>query len=210
MIARPHSVSAAGVLPWRGLFCGGMMGVLLCLPAGGAETFGGTTVPVSPPRQGAPLPTPREETSSSTPLSTKPFTKINSDLLNFDYEKHIAIFEGNVVAVDPKLTLKCNKMVVYFAEKRSEVLSVVATGNVRMYQEGKEAYGDKGVFTRETDLIVLSGTRPKLKDEKGNWIVSRGEGIIYNVRTKQMTVDHPEMEVQSSGGSDLMSPANPK
>lgn len=133
----------------------------------------------------------------------KPFTRITADMLNFDYEKHVAIFEGNVVAVDPQLTVRCRKMVVFFSEKGSEVVRIECFTEVRMKQVTKEAFGEKAVFTRETGNIVLSEGKPRLLDENGNWIVSRGEGIIYNINTKIMRVDKPEMEVQSSGGSAL-------
>ncbi len=194
---------------------------LLVVVLGMAPALGVTAVeperaPVQPavPRLGISAPASRSEGSgaapASGPTSLKPFTTINSDLLNFDYEKRIAIFEGNVVAVDPQLSLKCHKMIVFFAEKQSEVIRVESTGDVRMLHEGKEAFGEKAVFTRETGTIVLSEGHPKLRDEKGNWIVSRGEGIIYNVNTKLMKVDKPAMEVQSSSGGDLLSPSTPK
>ena len=130
---------------------------------------------------------------------SRPFTKITADLLDSDYDKRIATFDGNVMAVDPKLTLKCKTMKVFFAEKGGEVVRVESFTDVHMFHEGKEGVGDKAVFTRETGLIVLSGTKPKLKDEKGNWILSQGEGIIYNTRTRQMHVDKPLMEFRPDG-----------
>ncbi len=134
----------------------------------------------------------------------KPFTRITADMLNFDYgTNRVAIFEGNVIAVDPQLTLWCRKMVVFFNEKGSEVARIEATQDVKMKQVNKEAFGDKAVYTRATANIVLTGNRPRLLDENGNWIVSRGEGILYNVNTKIMRVDKPEMEVQSSDGGAL-------
>jgi lipopolysaccharide export system protein LptA len=134
----------------------------------------------------------------------KPFTRITADMLNFDYgTNRVAIFEGNVVAVDPQLTLWCRTMVVFFSEKGSEVSRIEAASDVRMKQQSKEAFGDKAVFTRDSGNIVLTGARPRLLDENGNWIVSRGEGIIYNIHTKIMRVDKPELEVQSSQGGVL-------
>ncbi len=140
---------------------------------------------------------------NSTPSKTdKPFTTIDSDLGDINYEKRIATFEGNVIAIDPQLKLTCAKMIVYLDSKSDEVAKIDAIGNVHMYHQGKEAIGEKARFTRETGIIVLTGTKPKLKDEKGNWIVSRGEGIIYDLHTKQMRVDKPTMELQPSGGTD--------
>lgn len=148
--------------------------------------------------------------ATDSSLPTKPFTIINSDTLDFDYEKHIATFEGNVVAIDPKLTLKCKMMKVFFGKKDGDVVRVEAYSDVHMFHEGKEGVGDKAVFTKETGLIVLAGTKPKLKDEKGSWILSRGDGIIYNVHTKQMHVDKPTLEIQSSSDADFTKPSTPK
>ena len=93
----------------------------------------------------------------------KPFTRITSDILNFDYgTNRVAIFEGNVVAVDPQLTLWCRKMVVFFGEKGSEVVRIEATLDVKMRQASKEAFGDKAVYTRDTANLVLTGNRPRL------------------------------------------------
>ncbi len=126
------------------------------------------------------------------------FTTINSDLLDFDYQKKIATFEGNVIAVDPQLKLSCRKMVVTFGDKNSEVSKVEAYDDVHMYHEGKEGIGEKAVFTREKGIVILSGGKARLRDEKGNWVSSRGDGIIYDIHTKEMKVDKPTLELVPS------------
>jgi lipopolysaccharide export system protein LptA len=123
------------------------------------------------------------------------FTKITSDLLDFDYGKLSAVFEKNVVSVHPQLTLKCNMMKVFFEGKNFDVIRVEAYNDVHLFQNDKEAVGDKAVFTKETGMVLLSGTKSKLKDEKGNWVISRGDGITYDTNSKQMKVDKPSMEV---------------
>lgn len=143
-------------------------------------------------------------TSAAPSAANKPFTKIDSDLLDYDYEKRVASFEGNVIAIDPQLKLTCTRMVVY-SDDKNEVSRVEAFGDVHMYNEGKEATGEKARFTRDNNTIVLSGKRPKLKDKAGNWLISDGDGIIYNVVTKKMHVDKPRMEVHSA--SDLTPPS---
>jgi len=137
---------------------------------------------------------------------TKLFTTINSDLLDFDYQKKVATFEGNVNAIDPQLKLNCKKMVVYFADKNNEVVKVEAFDDVHLYHEGKEATGDKAVFTRDKGIVIISGNKARLRDEKGNWIASGGDGIIYNINTKQMKVDKPTLELIPSSTSSVTSP----
>jgi lipopolysaccharide transport protein LptA len=140
---------------------------------------------------------------SSEPFSTnsepgKIFSTIDSDSLNFDYNKNIAHFEGHVVAIDPQLKITCDKMIVYFTEKRKQVQRVEVFGNVHLFNEGKEGTAEKGVFTRDTGLITLTGDTPSLTDEKRNRVKSRGEGIVYNIISKQLHVDKPTVEGTTS------------
>jgi lipopolysaccharide transport protein LptA len=141
--------------------------------------------------------------AASAQSPARPFTTINSDSLSFDYEKKVAVFEGNVVAIDPQLTLRCRVMKIFFAENSQDVARVEAYEDVHMLQDRKEGVGQKAVFTKETGIIVLSEGQPKLRDEKGNWILSRGSGIIYNINTKQMNVDKPTLEFQNNSTSPL-------
>lgn len=142
-----------------------------------------------------PVVKPSSTTVSSPP---KPFTKINSDNLNFDYEKKVAVFDGNVFAVDPQLTLRCKTMKVFFADKSNDVIRVEAYGDVHMLQDSKEGMGEKAVFTKDTGMIVISGGVPTLLDEKGNRVISRGTGIYYNVNTKKMEADKATVEFKTS------------
>jgi lipopolysaccharide transport protein LptA len=138
-------------------------------------------------------------------MGSQPQTTINSDVLEYDYEKRTGSFEGNVVAVDPQLTLKCKKMLVFFGEKNNEVLRVEAFGDVHLLQDDKEATGDKAIFTRETGIVIISGNA-KLQDKKGNSFVNQGQGIIYNVHTKVMKADRGVTSIHSSTGEGLLSP----
>ena len=135
-------------------------------------------------------------------MPSKPATTITSNLLNFDYEKRVATFEENVVAVDPQLTVKCKKMVVYFSDKNSEVVRIEGSGDVHLLHEGKEAVGEKSVFTRETGIVVLTEGTPRLMDEKGNWV--KGSSIIYNTQTRIMKVEKPRLEFLPSSGGNML------
>ncbi|MBI4026296.1 MAG: hypothetical protein HY360_15030 [Verrucomicrobia bacterium] len=220
-LCRSRRLTAAGVQPPKTFGVASANFKYLWLVLAAVFTFPGHSAPgAGDGTQPSPAPSrkaskasvdmPAQGTPATANLPGKPFSTINSDLLNFDYEKRIATFEGNVVAVDPQLTLKCKTMKVFFSAKNSEVIRVEAIGDVHMFNEGKEAIGDKAIFTRETGVIVLSGSNCRLRDEKGNWIKSRGSGIIYNIHTKQMKVDKPEMVVQPSTGTEILKPTAPK
>lgn len=154
--------------------------------------------PITPALKSSTSVMPPHASSTSVGQGDKPFSTIDADNLNYDYDKRTAVFEGHVVAIDPQMKLTCGRMVVYFDEKTNEVLRVEAFVDVHMFNEGKEAIGEKAVFTRETGMIVLSGGNPRLRDEKGNLIFSRGAGIIYNINTKQMKVDKPTINMVTS------------
>jgi lipopolysaccharide transport protein LptA len=144
--------------------------------------------------------------TSETPTATKAKdTTITSDGLEFDYKKKIGTFEGNVVAVDPQMTLKCKKMLVYFGDNNNEVVRLEAFDDVHLYQGSEEATGDKAVFTRDTGIVVISGKKPKLRNKDGMTLVSMGEGIIYNVHTKVLKADKASMEIPSKSGEGLLS-----
>lgn len=143
--------------------------------------------------------------TSGGDAAKKPRSTIEADYLNFDYEKKVAVFEGNVHVLDAQLELFCNRMIMYLHEKNNEVIRVEAFGNVHILQQGKEAFSEKAVYTRETGLIVLTEGKPKMKDEKGNWI--EGASIIYNTQTKIMKVEKPKLNFSPSGGGNLLGPS---
>jgi lipopolysaccharide transport protein LptA len=150
--------------------------------------------------------------TSSEPANTTKAkdTTITSDGLEFDYKKKIGTFEGNVIAIDPQMTLKCKKMLVYFGDNNNEVVRLEAFHDVHLYQGSEEATGDKAVFTRDTGIVVISGTKPKLRNKDGMTLVSMGEGIIYNVHTKVLKADKASMEIPSKSGEGFLSPIGGK
>ncbi|MDD2710271.1 MAG: LptA/OstA family protein [Verrucomicrobiae bacterium] len=144
------------------------------------------------------------------PSGKKPVSVIEADYGSFDYgaksNRH-AIFEGNVHVLDPQMEMNCRKMLVFFASEKNEVIRVEAFGSVHIVQQGKEAFSEKAVYTRESGIIVLTEGRPKMKDDKGNWI--EGRSIIYDTTNRMMKVEKPTIIFNSSsgGGGGLMSPS---
>ena len=159
----------------------------------------------------------RAESTNSVVTSSQPAnttkakdTTITSDGLEFDYKKKIGTFEGNVVAIDPQMTLKCKKMLVYFSENNNEVVRLEAYDDVHLYQGSEEATGDKAIFTRDTGNIVISGKKPKLRNKDGMTLISMGEGIIDNVHTKVLKADKASMEIPPKSGGGLLTPIESK
>jgi len=76
--------------------------------------------------------------------------------MTFDYKRYIAVFEEDVVAIDPEVDIRSDKLTVLFNNTNS-VKSVTAVGNVRMRQDNKMATCRKAVYIVETGKIVLLG-----------------------------------------------------
>jgi len=140
----------------------------------------------------------------AAPVKEKTKTTIQSDYGDFDYKTKKGIFEGNVVVTDAQLNLKSEKMIVYLAEKDNSVNKVEAMGSVEILHEGKTAYADNAVYSKETGIILLTpkpgGERPKIKDEKGN--IVRGNEIVINRNDNTMkAVGRVELEYTPDGKS---------
>ena len=97
----------------------------------------------------------------------KEVTEITSERLTFDYNEHYALFEENVVVVDPEMKLKADRMTVHFAED-NEVKSIIARGNVIIEQEDRPATAGRAVYDVESGKIQL--------DEKPR--VTRGNDVL--------------------------------
>ncbi len=101
-------------------------------------------------------------------------TVITSDRLTFDYENQFALFEGNVVVTDPEMKLTADRMNVTF-DKKSEVESIDATGDVRIQQDDKVANAGEAVYNVKTGQIVLKGN-PRVR--RGNDLL-QGDVITF-------------------------------
>ena len=83
-------------------------------------------------------------------------TVITSDNLAFDYERMIAIFEGNVEIEDPDVRITADRMLMFF-EGTNKVRSVTATGNVRFWQGDRSATCKRAIYVSRTGEVILSG-----------------------------------------------------
>ena len=151
--------------------------------------------------------------SAETPVSPakeKTKTTIQSDYGDFDYKTKKGIFEGNVVVTDAQLKLKSEKMIMYLAEKDNSLIKAEAMGSVVIENDGKTAYSDNAVYSKDTGIILLTpkpgGERPRIKDEKGNTV--RGNEIVINRNDNTMkAVGKVELELTPDGKSgELFAP----
>ena len=101
--------------------------------------------------------------------------EITADSLEIQQEEQIAVFTGNVDAVQGELNLRADRLVVYYRTnaKESNAISLIeAFGNVFMSSPTEIAQGAKGLYNLDTDKIELIG----------DVVLTRGESVIRGDR----------------------------
>jgi len=83
-------------------------------------------------------------------------TVITSEKLTFDYIKQYALFEKDVVVVDPRMKIFSDTMMVKFDEN-NRAKSIKAEGNVIIVQEDKRARAAAAEYKVDTGEITLTG-----------------------------------------------------
>jgi lipopolysaccharide export system protein LptA len=89
-------------------------------------------------------------------------TVITSKELFLNYEGRTARFVGTVHVDDSQLQLDSQALEIRFGEN-NEIDWIEAVTDVRILNEGREAYADKAVYDVQTDEFVLEGS-PRLVD----------------------------------------------
>jgi lipopolysaccharide export system protein LptA len=111
-------------------------------------------------------------------------TVITSDKLTFDYKNHFALFEQNVVVVDPQMRITADKMTVNFDDK-NKVRLIKAEGRVVIVQEDKQAKSAEAVYDVDQGTVVLTG-QPEVT--RGHDVLT-GRSITFWRDQNRMKVD---------------------
>jgi len=92
---------------------------------------------------------------------------VESDRLEFDYEKNRLVYRGSVHVVQGDLELTAKVLTVTFDRagelERAELNRVVAQGDVVIVQGERRATGQRAVFDQATRQLILRGD-PVLRD----------------------------------------------
>jgi len=134
-------------------------------------------------------------------------TKITSDRLDFDYKRMVAVFSGNVVAVDPEVKITTDKLTMAFGEGQ-EVKLVTANGKVRIWYQDKTASADKAVYQSKKGEIELLGNA---KLTRGGDTVN-GDRIVFNLHDETMVCEPGFLivtpgEKKDTGLKNLLAPS---
>ena len=110
--------------------------------------------------------------SSTNSLAAKTPTTITSDRMEVDYAQSIYTFKDNVLLVDPQMTLRADKMVVFYgttsnatatatnadasASATSSIQKIIATGSVFIMEDKRQATCGRAVYTAADNRVVLT------------------------------------------------------
>ena len=101
--------------------------------------------------------------------------EITADSLEVRQEEQIAVFRGNVDAVQGDLNLRADELTVYYRtgdENGNSVRLIEAHGNVFLSSPTEMAQGENGVYNVDADTVELTGTV----------VLTRGETVIRGDR----------------------------
>jgi len=148
---------------------------------------------------------PAAETTSPAPAtaksplpaggSTNEPTIITSEQLHGDYAHNVGTFEGNVLAVDPRMTVRADKMTVFFGG--TNVVTTTGTNTTRSIQkiiaeggvvintpDNKKSNSDHAEYTAQDGQVVLTG-HPRAESADG---VVTGKKITFWRDSQRMDV----------------------
>lgn len=120
--------------------------------------------------------------------------QIRSDQLTVQQKERLAVFSGNVVAVQDDLTIRCEQLTVTYAAendpkaKSGEIVRMLFSGSVFIGQKRREGHCDKAEFDRVAGRITCTGNP---------WVVEgenriEGEQIEYLLDEDEVHVTRPK------------------
>jgi len=126
----------------------------------------------------------QETNVAATVTTNREPTNITSDRLQVDYAHNTGTFEGNVLVIDTRITLRADKMVVLFAggatpgnstNANGSIQRVLADGGVVITQGERKATSEHAEYTAGDGKVVLTG-RPRVEQPGGT---VTGEKITF-------------------------------
>ena len=116
--------------------------------------------------------------------------EITADSLEVKQNEQIAIFRGNVDAIQGKIRLTAAEVwVQYRPESTSDTQGTIsrinASGRVRFSTPSETAQGDTGVYDVDAQIITLTGA---VMLTRGANII-RGEKLVLNLATGQSKIE---------------------
>mgnify|MGYP001394936944 CR=1 FL=1 len=123
-------------------------------------------------------------------------TVITSEKLTFDYQKQFALFERDVVVVDPDMRLYADKMTVKFGDD-NRVTEIKAEGRVHIIQEDKEARSEVAIYGVTQGIFVLTG-KPQVT--RGQDILTGDKIIFWRNQNRMLVEPRARLVLQAEPG----------
>ena len=125
--------------------------------------------------------------------------------LHGDYLHNLGTFEGNVLAVDPRMTVRADKMTVFFGgtnvvtsagtNTTRAVQKIIAEGGVVINTpDNKKTKSDRAEYTAGDGKVVLTG-HPSAESSDG---VVTGQRITFWRDSQKMDVESSQTETNRS------------
>ncbi len=133
-----------------------------------------------------------EQPLYSDPKKDTERIRITANELETDNENNLAIFIGDVRAVQGDTVITCQRLTIHYGKKAlagggaGSVDRVIATEAVKIIMENRIGVSDKAEYSMKTGDIVLSGEPAKVTT--GNNSVA-GNKITINRNDNRMTVE---------------------
>lgn len=130
-------------------------------------------------------------------------TVITSRRLDFDYARHTAVFDGDVVVTDPRVKIVADQITALFSTNNQPEM-ITAVGSVHIEQENRQAQCERAVYSLRSGLLVLTG-KPKVVQEGS---ILSGSRIIFSRDDDKVKCEDPILTISPGRGSvdDLLKP----
>jgi lipopolysaccharide transport protein LptA len=144
------------------------------------------------------------ETAATTPAKTTASTEptvVTSERSSMDYVNGSWTFEGNVLAVDPRITVRADKMIAFFGSTNNiagettnavrSVHKIIAEGSVVITTpDDKVSHSDHAVYTATDGKVVLTGN-PRVQSPEGT---VTGKKITFWRNQSKMDVESDQTD----------------
>ncbi len=117
--------------------------------------------------------------------------EISADSLEVLQDEEVAVFRGNVDAVQGNIRLRADELKVHYRAKGTatsatgSIVRIDARGSVFVSSPTETAQGDVGVYNIETNEITLTG---KVVLTRGKNVI-RGQRLVLNMATGHSRID---------------------
>ncbi len=125
---------------------------------------------------------------------------IVSDTLTVNSQKNIAVFKGDVEAQQGTLTLKSDKMKVFYnndsSKENNSLSKIITTGHTHLTVPDKQAKSNNGIYDVDKGIILLQGNVVLTKGENK----LQGDNFVYNVKNGKSKITSKKIPSKGTAG----------